>query len=168
MSATIGRSEGRATTLDTTTHKDLLPASVIAFPRQIARCDCRIITTTPLAALRASPRLPRHDQNRYTKPRLIQIQPKVYGTTGGIHHPPADRTFTYRHSVRQRPHTARRPKSTRQRTPYPLRLLAGRMQSTLHAARRTTHGALRLVKAISAWSVKTQRAPSRHSRDARV
>ena len=44
-----------------------------------------------------------------------------------------------------------------------------RMQFTLHATRRTTHGALHLVLAMSAWSVKTLRAgPSRHCRDARV
>ena len=42
------------------------------------------------------------------------------------------------------------------------------MQFTLHATRRTPHGASRLVQAISAWLVKTRRAPSRHSRDARV
>ena len=39
-----------------------------------------------------------------------------------------------------------------------------RMQLTLHATRRTR----RLVLAMSAWSVKTERAPSRHCRDARV
>ena len=32
----------------------------------------------------------------------------------------------------------------------------------------TSHGASRLVQAMSAWLVKAQRAPSRHSRDARV
>ena len=42
------------------------------------------------------------------------------------------------------------------------------MQFTLHATRRTPHGASRLVQAMSAWLVKTRRAPSRHSRDARV
>ena len=49
-----------------------------------------------------------------------------------------------------------------------LRAVLGRMQLTLHVTRRTPHGALRLVHAISAWLVKTRRAPSRHSRDARV
>ena len=43
----------------------------------------------------------------------------------------------------------------------------GRMQFTLHATRRTPHGASRLGQAMSAW-LKTRRAPSRHSRDARV
>ena len=43
-----------------------------------------------------------------------------------------------------------------------------RMQLTLHATRRTPHGASCLVLAMSAWSVKTRRAPSRHRRDARV
>ena len=43
-----------------------------------------------------------------------------------------------------------------------------RMQFTLHATRRTPHGASRLVQALSAWLVKIRRAPSRHSRDARV
>ena len=42
------------------------------------------------------------------------------------------------------------------------------MQFTLHATRRTPHGASRLVLAMSAWSVKTRRALSRHCRDARV
>ena len=46
---------------------------------------------------------------------------------------------------------------------------SGRMQFTLHATRRTPHGASRLVQVMSASRlVKTQRAPSRHSRDARV
>ena len=49
-----------------------------------------------------------------------------------------------------------------------LRAVLGRMQFTLHATRRTPHVAPRLVQAISAWSVKTRRAPSRHGRDARV
>ena len=42
------------------------------------------------------------------------------------------------------------------------------MQFTLHATRRTPHGASRLVQAMSACLVTTRRAPSRHSRDARV
>ena len=43
------------------------------------------------------------------------------------------------------------------------------MQLTLHANRSTPHGASLLVQqAMSAWSVKTRRAPSRHCRDARV
>ena len=37
-----------------------------------------------------------------------------------------------------------------------------------HATCRTPHGASRLVLAMSAWSVKTRRAPFRHCRDARV
>ena len=49
-----------------------------------------------------------------------------------------------------------------------LRAVLGRMQFTLHATRRAPHGALRLVQAMSAWLEKTRRAPSRHSRDARV
>ena len=43
-----------------------------------------------------------------------------------------------------------------------------RMQLTLHETRRTPHGASRLVLAMSAWSVKTRCAPSRHCKDARV
>ena len=43
-----------------------------------------------------------------------------------------------------------------------------RMQLTLHATRPTPHGASRLVQAMSAWSVKTRRAPSRHRKDAKV
>ena len=43
-----------------------------------------------------------------------------------------------------------------------------RMQVTLHTTRRIPHGKSRLVQAMSAWSVKTRRAPHRHSRDARV
>ena len=42
------------------------------------------------------------------------------------------------------------------------------MQLTLHANRRIPHGASRLVLAMSAWSVKTRHAPSRHYRDVRV
>ena len=53
-----------------------------------------------------------------------------------------------------------------------LRTVLGRMQFTLHATRRTPYGASRLVQAVSAYLVKTRRAPSRHpsrhSRDARV
>ena len=37
----------------------------------------------------------------------------------------------------------------------------GRMRFTLHATRRTPHGASRLVQAMHAWLVKTRRAPSR-------
>ena len=47
-------------------------------------------------------------------------------------------------------------------------LINSRMQLTLHATRRTTHGASRLVQAMSLWLVKTRRAPSRHRRNARV
>ena len=49
-----------------------------------------------------------------------------------------------------------------------LRAVLGRMQFTLHATRQTPHGASRFVQAMSAWLVKTRRAPSRYSRDARV
>ena len=42
------------------------------------------------------------------------------------------------------------------------------MQLTLHATRATLHGTSCLVQATSAWSVKTQRAPSRECKDARV
>ena len=44
----------------------------------------------------------------------------------------------------------------------------GRMQLTLHATRPTPHGASRLVQAMSAWSVKTRRAPSRYCSDVKV
>ena len=37
----------------------------------------------------------------------------------------------------------------------------GGMQVTLHATRRTPHGASRLVQAMVAWSMKTRRTPSR-------
>ena len=43
-----------------------------------------------------------------------------------------------------------------------------RMQPTLHATRRTPHCASCLGQPMSAWSVKTRRAPSRLCRDARV
>ena len=43
-----------------------------------------------------------------------------------------------------------------------------RVQLTLHATRSTPHGASCLAQAMSAWSVKTRRAPPRHCRDARV
>ena len=49
-----------------------------------------------------------------------------------------------------------------------LRAVLGRMRFTLHATRCTHRGASRLVRAMSAWLVKTRRAPSRHSRDATV
>ena len=49
-----------------------------------------------------------------------------------------------------------------------LRGVLGRMKLTLHATRRTPHGASRLVQAMPAWLVKTRHAPSRHGRDARV
>ena len=52
--------------------------------------------------------------------------------------------------------------------PSVLRAVLRRMQSILLATRRTPRGASRLVHAMSAWLVKTRRAPSRHSRDARV
>ena len=48
------------------------------------------------------------------------------------------------------------------------RAVLGTVQFTLHATRRTPHGSSRLVQAISAWLVTARRAPSRHSRDARV
>ena len=43
-----------------------------------------------------------------------------------------------------------------------------RMHLTLHAVRRTPHGASRMVLSVYAWSVRARRAPSRHCRDARV
>ena len=43
-----------------------------------------------------------------------------------------------------------------------------RMQLTLHVTRPTTHGASRLVQAMSSWSVETRHDPSRHCSDARV
>ena len=49
-----------------------------------------------------------------------------------------------------------------------LRAVLGRMQLTFHATRRTPHGASRLVQAMSAWLVKTRRAPSRYRRGARI
>ena len=45
-------------------------------------------------------------------------------------------------------------------------MVPSRLQLTLHAGRRPSHGTSRLVLAI--MSVKTRRAPSRHGRDARV
>ena len=47
-------------------------------------------------------------------------------------------------------------------------VVLSRMKLTLHADRRTPHGASRSVHAMSAWSVKTRRAPSQHCRDVRV
>ena len=43
-----------------------------------------------------------------------------------------------------------------------------RMQLVRYATRTTPHGASRLVQAMSAWSVKTRRAPPQHCRDASV
>ena len=42
------------------------------------------------------------------------------------------------------------------------------MQLTLHATRRTPHGASRLAQATFAWSAKPRHAPSRQCRDAGV
>ena len=42
------------------------------------------------------------------------------------------------------------------------------MQLTLHATCATPHGVSHLVQAMSAWSVKTPRAPSQQCGDARV
>ena len=50
----------------------------------------------------------------------------------------------------------------------PLKAVLSRMQLTLRATRRTPHGASLSVQAMSAWSVKAGRAPSRHCRGARV
>ena len=47
-------------------------------------------------------------------------------------------------------------------------VVLARMQLTRNAARRTPHGASRLVHAMSTWSVKTRRTPSRHCSDPRV
>ena len=55
------------------------------------------------------------------------------------------------------------------RTSIPLpQAVLSRMQLTLHTTRRIRRGASRLLPVMSAWSVKTRRAPSRHCRDARV
>ena len=56
-------------------------------------------------------------------------------------------------------HVARKPAS---------QTVPSRMQLTLHATRRTSHGASRLLQAMSAWSVKTRGAPSRHLYTGRV
>ncbi|CAN0160720.1 unnamed protein product, partial [Laminaria digitata] len=48
------------------------------------------------------------------------------------------------------------------------RFLCSRMHFTLHATRPIPRGSSRLVQAMSTWSVKTRRAPSRHCRDAGV
>ena len=61
-----------------------------------------------------------------------------------------------------------RKKSTHKVPMSASRAVVSRMQRTLHATRRTPHGASLLVHAISAWSMKAQRAPFRHGRDARV
>ena len=69
-----------------------------------------------------------------------------------------DSTFVIR-----RQETAHKlPKSTSQEAVH------SRMRLTLHATRRTPHGASRLLQAMSAWSVNTRRAPSRHCRNTRV
>ena len=46
--------------------------------------------------------------------------------------------------------------------------VVSRIKLALQATHRIPHGASRSVLAVSAWSVKTRRAPSRHCRDARV
>ena len=45
---------------------------------------------------------------------------------------------------------------------------SSRMKLTFHATRRTSQCASRLVQAMSAWSLKTRRAPNRRCRNARV
>ena len=52
-----------------------------------------------------------------------------------------------------------------QESPSHERFLVG-MQPTLHPTRQTPPSASRLVQAVSAWSAKTRRPPSRHCRDA--
>ena len=47
-------------------------------------------------------------------------------------------------------------------------VVLSRMQLTLHATRRTPHGASRSMNSMLAWLVKTRRPPSRYRRDARV
>ena len=49
-----------------------------------------------------------------------------------------------------------------------LQAVRSRTQLTLHATRRTSHDASRLVYAMSAWTLKTRRAPSRRCMGARV
>ena len=63
--------------------------------------------------------------------------------------------------IHQQQNTHKLPKSI-------LRAVLGRMQFTLHETRGTPHGTSRLVQAMPAGLVKTRRAPSRHSRHARV
>ena len=50
----------------------------------------------------------------------------------------------------------------------PPQVVLSRMQLALHATRRTPHGALCLVLAMSAWSAKTRRASPRRCTDVRV
>ena len=63
-------------------------------------------------------------------------------------------------------------KSIRRCHPYARKSVSqairSKMQLTLHATRPTPHGASRLMQAMSAWSVKIRRAPSRRCGDARV
>ena len=47
-------------------------------------------------------------------------------------------------------------------------VVLSRMQLTLHATRRTPRGTSRLVLAMSTWSVKARRPPSRRCGDERV
>ena len=54
------------------------------------------------------------------------------------------------------------------RTPPPPRAVPRRTQFTLHANRQTPLGASRSVQVMSAWSVKTRHAPSRHCRGVMV
>ena len=50
----------------------------------------------------------------------------------------------------------------------PQKLFLVKFTAHLHATRLTPHGASRLIQAMSAWSAKTRRAPSRHCKDTRV
>ena len=47
-------------------------------------------------------------------------------------------------------------------------VVLSRLQLKFHSTHQTLHGASRLLQAMSAWSVKTRRAPPRHCTDARV
>ena len=53
-------------------------------------------------------------------------------------------------------------------TPRATARKGSKRDTPLHATRRTPHGAWRLVQAMSAWLVKTRRAPSWDRRNARV
>ena len=107
----------------------------------------------------------------YLRTRGMIVSPSVYQVPVCCKAPPR-RLHGNPVAVSGSRHTRKINQSIRRCHPYATKsasraFLSG-MQLTLCATRPTPHGASRLAQAMSAWSVKTRRAPSRHCRNARV